>query len=110
MMSAGPFVAGLKCFWGIRFICMAKRDFAIHLITLHNILEYMQIAVIQIEAADFVKINICAIFKTFGHDCSYPLYKLIFTLVLLCVATVFFLATLLASQPAQRESIALWVL
>ena len=66
---------------------------AIHLITLHNILEYMQIAVIQIEAADFVKINICVIFKTFGHDCSYLLYMLILTLVLLCVATVFFLAT-----------------
>ena len=46
---------------------MAKRDFAIHLITLHNILEYMQIAIIQIEAADFVKINICVILKTFGQ-------------------------------------------
>ena len=73
MMSAGPFVAGLKCsgnvFGGIQFICMAKRDFAIHLITLHNILEYMQIAIIQTEAADFVKINICVILQTFGHDC-----------------------------------------
>jgi hypothetical protein len=51
MMSAGPFVAGLKCsgnvFWGIQLICMAKSDFAIHLITLHNILAYMQIAIIQ---------------------------------------------------------------
>ena len=51
---------------------MAKRDLqliAIHLITLHNILEYMQIAIIQTEAADFVKINFCVILKTFGHDC-----------------------------------------
>ena len=40
----------------------------IHLITLHNILEYMQIAIIQIEAANFVKIYICVILKTFGHD------------------------------------------
>ena len=32
-MSAGPFVAGLKCSGdviGIQFICMAKRDFAIN--------------------------------------------------------------------------------
>ena len=43
---------------------------AIHLITLHNILEYMQITIIQTEAADFVKINICVILKTFGHDFS----------------------------------------
>jgi hypothetical protein len=50
---------------------MAKGDFAIHLITLHNILEYMQIAIIQTEAADFVKINICVILKTFGHDCTF---------------------------------------
>jgi hypothetical protein len=42
---------------------------AIHLITLPNILEYMQIAIIQTEAAEFVKINICVILKTFGHDC-----------------------------------------
>ena len=42
---------------------------AIHLITLPNILEYMQIAIIQTEAADFVKMNICVILKTFGHDC-----------------------------------------
>ena len=46
---------------------------AIHLITLHNILEYMQIAIIQTEAADFVKIDICVIVKTFGHDCSIAL-------------------------------------
>jgi hypothetical protein len=44
---------------------------AIHLITLHNILKYMQIAIIQTEAADFVKIYICVILKTFGHDCTY---------------------------------------
>ena len=41
---------------------------AINLITLHNILEYMQIAIIQTEAADFVKMYICVILKTFGHD------------------------------------------
>ena len=29
----------------------------------------MQIAIIQTEAADFVKINIFVILKTFGHDC-----------------------------------------
>ena len=29
----------------------------------------MQIATIQTEAADFVKINIWVILKTFGHDC-----------------------------------------
>ena len=29
----------------------------------------MQIPIIQTEAADFVKINICVILKTFGHDC-----------------------------------------
>ena len=42
---------------------------AIHLITHHNILEYLQIAIIQIEAANFVKMNICVILKTFDHDC-----------------------------------------
>ena len=44
---------------------------AINPITLHNILEYMQIAIIQTEAADFVKIYICVSLKTFGHDCSF---------------------------------------
>ena len=29
----------------------------------------MQIAFIQTEAADFVKINICVILIIFGHDC-----------------------------------------
>ena len=28
-------------------IFMAKKDYAIHLITVHNILEYMQIAIIK---------------------------------------------------------------
>ena len=42
---------------------------AINLFTLHNILEYMQIAIIQTEGADFAKIHICVILKTFGHDC-----------------------------------------
>ena len=31
----------------------------------------MQIVIIQTEAADFVKIYICVILKTFGHDCTY---------------------------------------
>lgn len=43
----------------------------IHLITLHNILEYIQIAIIETETADFVKMNICIIFKTFGKKCSF---------------------------------------
>ena len=75
-MSAGPFVAGLKVLWKcfLRFSSFAWQIgtlqlIAIHLITLHNILEYMQIAILQTEAADFVKINICVILKTFGHDC-----------------------------------------
>ena len=77
MMSAGPFVAGLKCsgnvFWGFSSYAWQRETLqfiAIHLITLHNILEYMQIAIIQTEAADFVKINICVILNTFGHDCT----------------------------------------
>lgn len=40
----------------------------LELITPHNSLEYMQIAIIKTEAADLVKINICVIVKTFGHD------------------------------------------
>jgi len=36
-----------KGFFGIKLIFMAKKDYAIHLITLHNILEYMQIAIIK---------------------------------------------------------------
>jgi hypothetical protein len=74
-MSAGPFVAGLKCsgnvFGGFSSLSW-QRDFAIaiNLLALHNILEYMQIAIIQTEAADFVKINICVILRTFGHECS----------------------------------------
>ena len=88
-MSAGPFVAGLKCsgnvFGGFSSFALQRGTLqliAIHLITLHNILEYMQIAIIQTEAADFVKINICVVLKTFGHDCIldahtrywYPVY------------------------------------
>jgi hypothetical protein len=46
-----------KCFWGIQLICMAKTDFAIHLITLRNILEYMQIAIIQAEAAELKSLD-----------------------------------------------------
>ena len=77
MMSAGPFVAGLKCsgnvFGGFSSFAWQRGTLqliAIHLITLHNILEYMQIAIIQTEAADFVKINICVILKTFVHNCT----------------------------------------
>ena len=60
-----------KCFWGDSVHMHGKEGLiAIHLITLHNILEYMQIAIIQTEATDFVKMNICVILKTFGHDCT----------------------------------------
>ena len=66
MMSAGPFVAGLKCrgnvfggFSSFAWQIGTLQLIAIHLITLHNILE--QIAIIQTEAADFVNINICVI-------------------------------------------------
>lgn len=38
------------------------------LITPHNSLEHMQIAIIKTEAADLVKINICVNVKTFGDD------------------------------------------
>jgi hypothetical protein len=60
-----------KCFGGIQFICMQRgtlKLITIHLITLHNILENMQIDIIQTEAADFVKINISVILKPSGHD------------------------------------------
>ena len=44
-------MTAMKCsgkgFFGIKLIFMAKKDYAIHLITLHNILEYMQIAIIK---------------------------------------------------------------
>ncbi|KAL0968578.1 hypothetical protein UPYG_G00268790 [Umbra pygmaea] len=56
---------------GIKFIFMVKRDFAIHLITLQCIQEYMRIAIINTEAADCVKISICAILKTFDHNCLF---------------------------------------
>ena len=81
MMSAGPFVAGLKCSGNVvlGFSSFAWQRgtlqlIAIHLITLHNILEYMQIAITQTEAADFVKMYICVILKTFGHDCTVGMY------------------------------------
>ena len=48
---------------------MTLQVIAVKLITLYNILEYIQIAIIKTEAVDFVKINICIILKTFGHDC-----------------------------------------
>jgi hypothetical protein len=78
-MSAGPFVAGLKCsgniLGGIQFICMAKRDFAMSCkssdhSSYHNIIGCMQIAIIQTKAADFVKMYICVILKPFGRDCK----------------------------------------
>lgn len=47
----------LYIFFGIKFIFMAKSDFAIHLIPLHNIQEYIQIAIIETEAADFVSFS-----------------------------------------------------
>ena len=64
MMSAGPFVAGLKCSGNVflafsSFACGTLQFIEIHLITLHNILEYMQIAIIQTEAADFEHLYLC---------------------------------------------------
>jgi hypothetical protein len=66
MMSAGPFVAGLKCsgnvFWGFSSFTWQRgtlQIIAVYLITLHNILEYMQIATIQTEAANFENIYSC---------------------------------------------------
>lgn len=47
-----------RCFGGIKFIFMAQRDFAIHLIILPNILEYMHIVIFHTGSADFVKINL----------------------------------------------------
>ena len=77
-MSPGPFVAGLNCSGNVfgGFSSFARQIgtlnlIAIHLITLHNILENIQIATIQTKAADFVKINICVILKTFGRDCLF---------------------------------------
>ena len=49
-------------FWGLSSFSWQRGTLqliAIHLITLHNILEYMQIAIIKTEAADFVKMYIC---------------------------------------------------
>jgi hypothetical protein len=64
-MSAGPFVAGLKCsgnvFGGFSSYAWQRGTLqliAIHLITLHNILEYMKTAIIQTEAANLVNIYV----------------------------------------------------
>lgn len=58
-----------KCFfWGQR---VTLQLIAIHLIPLHNMLEDMQIPIIKTEAADFVKINIYVILKTFGQGCKF---------------------------------------
>jgi hypothetical protein len=63
MMSADPFVAGLKYFWeGFSSFAWQRGTLqliAIRLITLHNILDYMQIAIIQNEAADFENLYLC---------------------------------------------------
>jgi hypothetical protein len=76
--STGHFVAGLKCsgnvFGGFRSFALQRETLqliAIHLITHHKILEYMQIVIIQTEAADFVKMTIRVIVKPFGHDCTF---------------------------------------
>ena len=89
MMSAGPLMAWLKysgnVYLGFSSFAWQRGNLqliAIHLITLHNILEYMKIAITETEAADFVKINICVILKTFSHNCTPPgrmtLFKLQF--------------------------------
>ena len=77
MMSAGSFVTGLKCsgnvFGGFSSFAWQRgtlKLIAIHLITLHNILEYIQIAIIQIEAADFENVYL-SFSKRFGHDCTH---------------------------------------
>ena len=65
-----------KCFGGFSSFAWQRGTLQlieIHLITLHNILEYMQIVIIQTEAADIVKMYICVILNTFGHDCKHPL-------------------------------------
>jgi hypothetical protein len=57
-----------KCFFGAFSSFAWQRGtlqlIAIHQITLHNIMEYMQIATIQSEAADYVKMYICVILTT----------------------------------------------
>lgn len=68
-----------KCFLGF-FLCGGGFNLVslqrgtlqlivIHLITLDHIVEYVQIAIIKTETADFIKINICVILKSFGHGC-----------------------------------------
>lgn len=37
---------------------------------LHDVLEYMQIAIIKTEAAYFVRTNTLVILKTFAHGCN----------------------------------------
>lgn len=70
-------MAGLKfsgnVVFGIKFIVMAKGDFAVNCKSsdpLYDILEYMQIAIIKNEAAYFVKTNTLVILKTFDHGCN----------------------------------------
>ena len=60
-------------FWGFSSFAWQRgtlQIIAIHLITLYNFLEYMQIAIVQTEAADLVKMYICVILKTFGLNCT----------------------------------------
>lgn len=71
MISTDPFMAAMKCsgngfFHGNEGLCNPSDH-------LHNILEYLQIAIIKTEAANFVKTNICVNLQTFGHDCT-PLW------------------------------------
>jgi hypothetical protein len=68
-----------ECFGGFSLFARQRGTLqliAIHVITLHNILEYMQIAIIQTEAADFAKMFICVILKTFGQDCTSKILRL----------------------------------
>jgi hypothetical protein len=57
IMVSWSFVAGLKCsgiFWGgFSSFAWQRKTLQLITITLHNILEYMQIVIIQTEAADF---------------------------------------------------------
>jgi hypothetical protein len=85
-MSAGPFGSQLKfsgnVFGGFSLFAWQRGTLqliTIHLITLHTILEYMQSAIIQTEAADFVKINICAILNFWPRLYSTPFCLVLIT-------------------------------
>lgn len=56
-----------QCVFGSKLISFQRGNlkiFAIHLITLNNVLEYMLIVIRKTEAANFVKIYIYVILKT----------------------------------------------